>query len=98
MILKIIFELMLFLTLLKSAFQNPEQDCKCGRSIPRNNRIYRGDIAPKYRYPWQIFIQMKSKVLCKKKYQNLFVILPRFFILQKSLLYHQNGHIHSFQN
>ena len=60
MILKIIFELMLFLTLLASTFQNPERDCKCGRFISRNNRIYRSDIAPKYRYPWQIYIEVKS--------------------------------------
>ena len=60
MILKIIFELMLFLTLLVSTFQNRGRDCECGRFISRNNRIYRSDIAPKYRYPWQIYIQLKS--------------------------------------
>ena len=62
MILKIILVLMLFLTLLAFAFQNPERDCKCGRFISRNNRIYRSDIAPKYRYPWQIYIQIKSSL------------------------------------
>ena len=34
----------------------------------------------------------------KKTGQTLFVIMTKFLILQKSLLYFQKGHIHSFQN
>ena len=41
---------------------------------------------------------LSSKGWVKKTGQTLFVILTRFLISQKSHLYHQKGHIHSFQN
>ena len=38
-----------------------EQKCNCGKYITRNNRIYNGDIAPMYRYPWHIFLEFLKK-------------------------------------
>ena len=76
---------LLFCTI--SDCKKPKPKCKCGlpTSKTRNDKIFRGQDALPYQYPWQIFMEIKTK---KHVFQNGGVLVSNRHILTSAHVFY----------
>ena len=68
--------------------KKPKPKCNCGlpTSKTRNDRIFRGQDALPYQYPWQIFMEIKVK---NRAFQNGGVLVSNKHILTNAHAFYE---------